>query len=366
MKENKIDEFEFSQTHVFFWDKIERSNYLLDVYIECAKNKEEVDGRLVQHLLHNPVNDGGQWDMLVNLIQKHGLVPKAVYPDTHSSENSRRFNGVLNLKHRECCMKIKKMVDNGATDAEILQVKSSMLEEIYKVCCVCLGSPLESFEWEYYDTDKQHHKVGPISPRDFYDKMVKPFFDLNDKYCLVNDPRPTNPYNKLYTVKYLGNMSNGRPTLYINQPINVLKELAAKSIQSGEPVWFGCDVGKHFHLKKGFMDLDGLDYNLVFGIDVQTIDKSDRLIYGQSLMTHAMVLTGVSVEDENKCTKWRIENSWGDKDGDKGYLVMTDDWFSEYVYEVVVDKKYVPDEIAAIMKEEPTVLPPWDPMGALA
>ncbi|KAL5016017.1 hypothetical protein ScPMuIL_005606 [Solemya velum] len=366
MKQYSIEDFEFSQTYLFFWDKLERSNYLLDVYIECAKKGEQASGRLLSHLLHNPSEDGGQWDMLVNLIEKYGVIPKNHMHDAQSSENSRRIGCLLNTKHREFCMSLLKMVNSGCSDEEIQKRKKEMLEEIYRLVSVSLGSPPESITWEYYEgKDKVYKKVGPISPLEFYRQHVKPYASVDDKVCIVNDPRPENHYDKLYTVHCLNNMTAGVPVLYINKPASVLKELAAKTLKEGKAVWFGCDVGKYFHGKKGLLDTKLLDFNLVFGFNANGLDKANRLVYGESLMTHAMLLTAVNIEDD-KTKTWRVENSWGDDNGDKGYLSMSDDWFSEYVYEVVIDKKFLSEETLALLKQEPVVLPAWDPMGALA
>ncbi|XP_013380408.1 bleomycin hydrolase [Lingula anatina] len=364
LKEYNIEEFEFSQTHIFFWDKVERSNYMLHAFLDAARRGEPADGRLTCHLLSDPINDGGQWNMLVNIVEKYGVMPKKCFPESYNSENSRRLNFLLKNKLREYCHKIYKLVAEGKSDAEIQEDIETMMEEIYRIVSICLGTPPDTLTWEYYDKNKAYQKVGPMSPREFYRKHVKPFFNMEDKICLVNDPRTNHGYNKLYTVEYLGNMS-GKKVLYINQPVDVLKKLAAEAIRNDEPVWFGCDVGKHFHGKLGYQDLTLHDYELLFGTSVQVLSKEDRLIFGDSLMTHAMVLTAVTIEN-NKTIKWRVENSWGEDGQGKGYLVMTDDWFSEYVYEVVIDRKHIQQDILDVLQQEPIVLPAWDPMGALA
>ncbi|MBN3284698.1 BLMH hydrolase, partial [Polyodon spathula] len=368
MKKFNMEEFEFSQSYLFFWDKIERCYYFLHAYVETALRKEPVDGRLVQFLLSNPSNDGGQWDMLVNLIEKYGVMPKKSFPESHSSEASRRMNDILNHKMREYCLRLRNMVASDASKEELSDTMDTMIEEVFRVVSVCLGSPPDTFTWEYRDKEKNFHRLGPLSPLQFYREHVKPLYDIEDKICLVNDPRPQNPYNKLYGVEFLGNMVGGRITKYNNQAVDVLKKAAADSIKDGEAVWFGCDVGKHFHGKLGINDMDVFNHELVFGISVKNLSKAERLIFGDSLMTHAMVLTAVTDKEgkEGSYKKWRVENSWGDDRGNKGYLIMTDDWFSEYVYEVVVDKKYVSAEVLEVMEQELVVLPAWDPMGALA
>ncbi|KAJ6657300.1 hypothetical protein lerEdw1_002667 [Lerista edwardsae] len=377
MKKFNVEEFEFSQPYLFYWDKIERCYYFLHAFVETAQKKsaegklvqkEPVEGRLVQFLLSNPSNDGGQWDMLVNLVEKYGVVPKKLFPESHTTEATRRMNDILNHQMRGYCLQLREMVESGCNKDKLSAAVDSMIEEVYRIVTICLGSPPKTFCWEYYDKEKNYHKIGPVSPLQFYKEHVKPNFDMESKICLVNDPRPQNDFGRLYTVEYLGNMVGGRKTLYNNQPIELLKKLVAASIRDGEAVWFGCDVGKQFYSKLGINDLDVFDYELVFGVSGKKMNKGERLIFGDSLMTHAMVITAFTEKDDqdDSFEKWRVENSWGEDRGNKGYLLMTDDWFSEYVYEVVVDKKHVPEDVLAVMEQEPIILPAWDPMGALA
>lgn len=376
MKKYNLDEFEFSQTYLFFWDKVERANYLLNAFVECAKKGETHEGRLIHHLLFNPSEDGGQWDMLTNLVEKHGVIPKVFFPEATSAQNSRRLGSLINNRLREYCMRLQNFVKKGATEDVIEKEKSSMMEEIYRICCITLGTPPNTVKFQYYAKDKdgkqQHKCLGPMSPKDFYHQLIKPdCLDMEDLVCIVNDPRAENSYDRLYTVEYLGNMMGGKPVLYINKPIEFLKEITNKVLtESKEPVWFGCDVTKNFDGKNGFLDLKSLDYSLVFGVDTLRMNKAERLMYCESLMTHAMMFTAVNLVDSGNdklvADKWRVQNSWGDTDGDKGYLTMTDSWFSEFVYEVVVSKKVLDKDTLDILKQEPIVLPAWDPMGALA
>ncbi|XP_052798566.1 bleomycin hydrolase-like isoform X1 [Mya arenaria] len=380
MKKYKLDSFEFSQTYVYFWDKVERAHYLLNVFVACARKGEAYDGRLVTHLLKNPSEDGGQWDMLTGLIEKYGIVPKVCFPEAWSAENSNRICRVLNNRLREGCWVLHKMVADSKSQADIDAEITKRMEEIYRIMCIVLGTPPREITFQYSPRKEKEEEgneagksscseIGPISPRDFYHKLIKPdCFNLEDMVCLVNDPRPSSPYNRLYTVEYLGNMTGGPRVLYINQPVDVLKKLTIKSIvDCNEAVWFGTDVGKFFRSKEGCLDLNSLDFKLTLGVDTLQLNKADRLMYGESLMTHAMVFTGVNTKANGSADKWRVENSWGDKNGEKGYLMMTDDWFTEFVYEVVVNKKLIEDQsILDVLNQEPTVLPAWDPMGALA
>ncbi|XP_065172923.1 bleomycin hydrolase [Atheta coriaria] len=367
MKKLTVEEFEFSQGYLFFWDKIERSNFFLNNVAEVTKRGESIDGRLMSFLLNDPTSDGGQWDMLVNLITKYGVMPKKNFPETFSCEQSMRLNSILKSKHREYAKAIRDKISSGASDADVKMLIEDQMLNIFRVVGICLGVPSEKFTWEYYDKNKAYHSVGPITPREFYETHIKPVFNIEDKVCLVTDPRPTNPFGNVYTVDCLGNMVGGRRCIYNNQPAELLLELTAKSIKDGEPVWFGCEVSKRFAGKLGILDLDVHDFPLVFNLDIQkTMTKADRLLYGDSSMTHAMVFTAVQTNGQGEVTKLRVENSWGEDRGEKGYIVMSVPWFHEFVFEVVVDKKYVPASVMDVFKQEPIVLPAWDPMGTLA
>lgn len=367
MKQYNLDEFEFSQAYLFFWDKVERSNYFLHNIVKSAKQNEQVEGRLMSFLLQDPTCDGGQWDMIVNLINRHGIIPKSCFPESYSCETSSRMNSILKSKLREYSKVLKDMVSNGASDEEL---ESQILEQmivIYRIIGICLGIPSETITFEYYDKSKNYNVIGPITPVEFYEKYVKPYYNVNDKICLVTDPRPSNPYGKLYTIDCLGNVTDGRPTLYNNQPPELLMKLCAESIKQNEPVWFGCDVNKRLVGKQGIEDLKAYDFELMFGTDIHVnLKKADRLLYGDSMMIHAMVFTAVSINSEGKITKFRVENSWGDDHGQKGYQLLTSEWFSEFVFEAVIDKKLVPADVLDVFKQEPITLPAWDPMGTLA
>jgi len=367
IKQYNLDEFEFSQGYLFYWDKIERCHYFLNNIIETASRGEEVTGRLVSFLLNDPTTDGGQWDMLVNLINKHGLMPKKCFPESYSCEASIRLNAILKSKLREYAKVLRDLVERTTPEEEIRSKLTEQMGEIYNVVGICLGIPEEKFRWEYYDKSKAYQCVGPIKPIDFYNRYVKQCFNVDDKVCIVTDPRTSSSYGQAYTVDCLGNVIGGRPVLYNNQPVEILIDLVTTSLKNGEPVWFGCEVSKRFAGKQGIEDLTIHDFKLVFGVDIQTtMSKGDRMMYGESAMTHAMTFTAVSCDDNGVATKFRVENSWGEDRGEKGYLVMTADWFKEFVFEVVVDKSIVPQEVLNVFQLDPVVLPAWDPMGTLA
>lgn len=366
-KKYELEEFEFSQNYLFFWEKIERCNYVLHTIVSVLKRGEQIDGRLLSFLLRDPIADGGQWDMIVNIITKYGLMPKKCFPLTFSSESSMRLNAILKAKLREYVRDINLLMQKGSSDEKVEEKILTCMEELYRVISICLSVPPETFTWEYYNKSKAYCSVGPITPMKFYEEYVKPYYDIENKVCFVNDPRAENPYDRTYTVDCLGNMMGGRRTLYVNQKSEQLLKYTAESIKNNEPVWFGCEVGKMFAGKIGIQDLRILDYKSLFDVDLYSnITKADRLYYGDSMMTHAMVFTAVSLNGNGEVTKLRVENSWGEDRGEKGYLIMTRDWFKEFGFEVVVDKKFVPKEIAEFLKTEPKVLPAWDPMGSLA
>lgn len=360
-KKLNIEEFEFSQAYLMFWDKLEKANYFLENII--ATRNEPVNSRVVMWLLSDPIPDGGQWDMFIDLIEKYGVVPQEVMPETHSSSSSRSMNNFIVLKLREGASQLRTHHEKGASEDELRKIKTDIMQTVHRMLCIHLGKPPAEFSWQWRDKDKNFHRAGTFTPQTFYQEYVN--VNLNDYVCLINAPTQDKPYNTLYTVQYLGNVVGGHPVRYLNVDINTLKQATANMIKEGEAVWFGCDVGKMFQRDKGILDIDIYDYNLVYDTTFP-LNKAERLDYGHSRMTHAMVLTGVDISEDDKPTKWRVENSWGTEHGDKGYETMTDAWFDEYLYEVTVHKKYLTDDLLKILNTEATILPPWDPMGALA
>ncbi|MDP6852729.1 MAG: C1 family peptidase [Candidatus Marinimicrobia bacterium] len=355
-----LKEFEFSQNYFMFCDKLEKSNYFLENIISTLD--EPYDSRLMMWLVSEPIQDGGQWDMFVNLMEKYGTMPQSAMPESFQSSHSRMMNRFITRKLREFAASLREMHTKGAKLTDLRKEKESMLAVVYSMLCVCLGTPPETFDWQFRDKKKKFKRISNLTPMDFYKKHID--VDLNEKLCLIHCPMSNKEMNEHYTVSYLGNVHGGKDISYANVEIEVMKRATAKSIKAGEAVWFGCDVSKMFHRKVGVMDMDLYDWPLVFGTEFN-IDKKTKLEYGDSVMTHAMLLTAVDIQG-NQTLKWRIENSWGEEGGDKGYLLMTDNWFDEYMYEVVVDKKYLPKKVLDIFTRDAVALPPWDPMGSLA
>lgn len=354
-----LEDFELSQSYLFFYDKLEKSNYFLENILRTLE--EPTDGRLISWLIQAPIQDGGQWDMFINLVKKYGVMPKEAMPETESSSSSGIMNERITLKLREYAACLRDQYRRGASLDTLRAQKSKMLEEVYRMLCIHLGEPPSEFLWQWRDKDKAFHRDGMMTPHQFRERYVS--HDLDAMVCLIHCP--TLPYNALYTIDYLGNVVDGQIIRYLNVELDVMKAAAVAMIRDEKPVWFGCDVGKMFDRDLGLMDLELYDYEGVYGTAFG-MDKATRLDYGSSQMTHAMVFTGVDLDEEDRPRKWRVENSWGDKGGDKGFMVMTDRWFDEYNYEVVVEKQYLAPELLSILDTEPVGLPPWHPMGALA
>ena len=352
-----LAEFELSQTYQMFWDKFERSNYFLESILETLG--EPVDGRLVSFLLEAPLNDGGQWDMFVNLVEKYGVVPKAEMPETFHSSASMGMNRILVRKLREDASKLR--AEKSPLPA-LRERKEAMLGEIYRMLVQFLGEPPATFDFEYRDKDKAFHRDAGLTPQEFYRRYVG--LDLDQYVSVIHAPTADKPFGRTYTVKFLGNVRGGRPVLYLNTEIESLKRLAMAQLADGEAVWFGCDVGKMSDRDSGVMDASLFDYEGALGVPFE-LDKAGRLDYGESRMTHAMVFTGVNVVD-GRSNRWKVENSWGKDPGRDGFFVMSDGWFDEYMYQVVVQKKYLTTEQRAALAQPPIELQPWDPMGALA
>jgi len=356
-----LKKFEFSQSYFMFWDKFEKSNYFLENIIGTLN--EPTDGRLMMHLVSNPIQDGGQWHMFINLINKYGVVPQTEMPETFQSSKSMRMNRMITRKLREFSKTLRDANKKGASMKELRSIKTDMLGIVYRLLTIHLGTPPDIFDWQIRDRKKTFYRFEGLTPKQFFLNHVQ--LDLDDYVCLINCPMSDKIYNEVYTVKYLGNVIGGEDIKYLNLHSKRLKEAAVASIKDDNPVWFGCDVGKYFHRKLGVMDMDLFDFDLFYGTDFP-MTKADRLEYGDSQMTHAMLFTGVDLNSKMKPRKWRVENSWGNKRSDRGYDIMTDKWFDEYNYEVVVHKKYLTDKELEIYEKEPVKLPPWDPMGALA
>jgi len=355
MKKLGTKEFEFSQNYPMFFDKLERANYYLGAIL--ATKGRDADDRTVAFLHNSVMGDGGQWNMFVALIKKHGLVPKSAMPETESSSNTGRMNAALRAVLHQAAKALREA--KGAAAEE--RVRTEALSACYRVLAIHLGTPPTRFEWQWTDSDKQFHRDGELTPLEFAERYVT--VDVDEYVCLVDDPRATSPRGRTFTVDFLGNVV-GQRVIYLNVEPGLLKRAAAEAIKAGEPVWFGCDVGKQMRRDLGVWDARLFDYEGVYGTKF-TLDKAGRLNFNETEMTHAMLFTGVDLAGDTP-RRWRVENSWGDANGEKGFYTMTDSWFDEYVFEIAAHKSALPAELQAALEAEPIVLPAWDPMGALA
>jgi len=311
--------------------------------------------------------------MVANLVKKYGLVPQVLYPDSFNAMNSAAMGSLITMKLREDALVLRSLASSNPKDpgSELGRAKAHMMKEIHCILTLMLGPPPKpdaKFAWEFYDVHEKYHNVS-TTPLELAKELSAPAVaramggaDVNQLFSLVNDPR--NPYGRLLTVDRLGNVFGGRPITYVNVDMATMKKAATAMLKAGLPVFFGSDVGKFSDSKSGVMDPALYDYDLAFNIRFQ-MNKAQRLQVKASAMTHAMVLAGVQVED-GRSVRWRVQNSWGEDAGDKGWFVMSDRWMDEYVYQVVVDPSFVNKEIRDVLKQEPIVLPLWDPMGALA
>lgn len=356
--------FELSQAYPLFFDKVEKSNWFLENVLDTLD--EPLSGRLMAHLLADPISDGGQWDMFRALVRKYGVVPKEAMPETACSSNTRDMDAYLTRYLRGAAKRLRESHEAGVGTDDLRAMKKEIMGEVTSLLITCLGEPPVQFDVRLRDKDDELMLSGTYTPQEFFDKVVS--MPVDDYVSVISAPTADKPFGHTYTVDRLGNVVEAGGVRYLNLPVERLKELAVAQLQDGLPVWFGCDVIQSFIRDEGIMDTASLDVDGLFGFPVEgCLDRAERLDYGESLMTHAMVLEGVNLDAAGKPTLWKVENSWGDKRAKDGFDSITDAWFNQYVYQVVVDKRFLSDsERKTYETEEPTVLAPWDPMGSLA
>ncbi len=357
-KHCNMEKFELSGNYLAFWDKFEKINFFLESIIDSVDL--EISDRTVDWILSSGLSDGGQWDMMVSLIQKYGIVPASVMPETFQSNSTRNMSQILNMKLRKDAIELRTLVKEGK---EPSKRKEEMLEELFRALCICFGRPVDQFNFEYMDKDHKYHVDYDMTPRSFYEKYIK--LSLEDYVSVIHAPTKDKPYGKTYTVKYLGNVVEGK-IRYLNLPMEELKKLAIQQLKDGEVVWFGSDCGKYGSRTDGIWDQNSFVYGEILGGLDLSMTKEERLDYRDSAMNHAMILTGVNLDREEKPNRWKIENSWGEEPGKKGYFVASDAWFDEFTYQVIIHKKHLTEEWCKALEEEPIELAPWDPMGSLA
>ncbi|WP_281828925.1 MULTISPECIES: C1 family peptidase [Lactobacillus] len=346
--------FVFSQAYLFFWDRIERANIYFDHILETAD--KPVDDRTVHFYLQGPDTDGGQWHMAVSLIRKYGLVPDYAYGESFTANNTAAFNQALNMKLREDGLVLRELAQKGDQD-EIEKKRKEFLNEVYRMTVIAFGEPTQKFDLEYRDDDNKYQLDQNLTPLDFFHKYFED--DLDEYVVLFN--APDHEFDKLYALPFEDNVEGGTPIQFLNTEIDNLKQAAIKQLEAGKTIWFGCDVGKESDRQKGLMVKNLHQIDTLFNIETK-LDKKERLLTGASGSTHAMTLVGVDVVN-GKPRQWKVENSWGDKVGKNGYFVMSDDWFDEYLFKVVVKKKYLPKKLVELAEGKATPVPCWDSMG---
>lgn len=357
IKELKLNDFEFSQNYLFFWDKMEKANTFLEGIIE-TRDRDPMD-RELQILLKSPFPDGGYWFYVVDLIDKYGVVPKSIMPETENSESTGMMDRLISRKLRQDASVLRQMSDQGASTKKLRDKKKEMLEEIYRLLVINLGTPPTEFEWRYEDRDTVVSELRTYTPQSFFREIVN--MNLKDYVSLFNCP--TRATGKLYQIRMTRNVYDREDMTFINIKNERLKEYTLRSVLSDDPVWFGCDVGKEDSYEHGIMSPGIYDYESLYGVDFH-LTKEERILYWDSTPNHAMVFIGVDTL-QGRPVKWLVENSWGTKRGDDGLWTMYDQWFDEYVYNVIIHHKYLPKEVLAILKTRPEVLPPWDPMYSI-
>ena len=319
------------------------------------------DDRNVSFILSTGVHDGGQWEMFANIVRKYGIVPKSVYGETYQSSHSQGPNRYLNQALKREAAVLRDMIHNGASEEELQAEKNSMMSKVYSFLCSCYNEPPCTFDLEYTDKDKKYHIVKNMTPHRFCEEYVGDLLD--NSVSVINAPTKDKEFHKTYTIRYLTNVVGGHDVVHLNLTMEEMKAAIIAQLSAGKVVWFGSDVGHDGERKKGIWDDNAYNVSLMTGLDLD-INKENGLDYGFSAMNHAMVITGVNLED-GKPTKWKIENSWGDDAGNKGYYICSDSWFDKYVYQAAIEKEYLGD-LAALADQEPIMLEAWDPMGTLA
>ena len=357
-KHNLPADFQFSQAYTFFWDQLEKSNLFLQAVLD--HRAKAMDDKHVEWLFKNPIGDGGQFTGVADLVTKYGLVPKDVMPETFSSNSTSRMSNILSLKLREYGLELRKMANNKSTTEQQLQErKTEMLKTIYRILVMTIGEPPTEFTWTQRDASGKAVSTDTYTPESFFKKYVDE--DFSKYYMIMNDP--TREYYKVYEIEYDRHVYDGKNWVYLNLPMEDIAPLAIASIKDSTMMYFSCDVGKFLDRDKGWLDVNNYDYASLFGTTF-SMTKKERVATFASGSSHAMTLCAVDLDANGKPLKWMVENSWGSSYGHNGFLIMTNEWFNEYMFRVVVEEKYIPARILTLTKQKPIMLPPWDPMFA--
>ena len=346
---------EFSQNYLFFYDQLEKANLFLQGVIDTKDLPFE--DRKVDWLFSNPLSDGGQFTGVSNLITKYGLVPSEAMPETYQANNTSQMATLIKLKLREFGLELREAASAGANAKKLQAMKVEQLSQVYRMLALCLGEPVKEFEWIRCDKSNNIVSRKTYTPKSFYDEFIGE--DLENNYIMImNDP--CREYGKVYEIDYDRHVYDGHNWVYVNLPVERIKEMAIASIKDNTAMYFSCDVGKFANSKKGVLDINNFDYESLMGVTFG-MDKKERVQTHASGSSHAMTLIAVDIVD-GKPVKWMVENSWGPAAGYQGNYIMTDEWFNEYMFRLVVEKKYVPEDVLKMLDQKPVQLPAWDPM----
>ena len=359
MKKMGITSFQFSYIYLFFYDQLEKSNLFLQGIIDTRN--EDIDHQKVQWLMQNPLSDGGTYTGVADLVSKYGLVPADVQAETWASNNTSEIDGHLKRKLREIAINLRELAQAGKTEGELQAYKVEQMKTIYQMLALAYGEPVQEFLWAPRAKDgKLLSELKKYTPMEFYKEYCAEAGDLQKDYVmLMNDP--SRPYNKVYEIDMDRHTHDGHNWLYLNLDIKDLAPIAIASLKDSTQMYFSCDVGKFLDSKKGVLDIQAWDYNSLLGTTFG-MNKKQRIQTRDSGSSHAMTLMAVDLDDKGNPIKWKVENSWGASSGHNGYLIMTNEWFNEYMFRVVVNKKYIPKKILKLAEQTPTLLPAWDPM----
>lgn len=352
----KLNDFELSQNYLFFWDRIERANMFLQKVIATAD--KPFHDRTVDFLVSTALDDGGQWSNAAGIIEKYGVVPEYVMPDTYNTKNTSDIAAVMHDLMKKDALELRRQInEKHASEEQLAKLRSQMMSDVYRVAVMAFGEPPLKFDLEYKDDDKKYHRQADLTPLDFYHQYFD--VDLRDYVLITN--APDHEMNKLYSMPVEDNVIDGIPLQFLNVPFHYLQDLAIKQLKDNETVWVGNDVLQQMDRKRGIMDSQLFKAGELLGVDF-AMNKADRLESRQGMVSHAMTLTGVNLVD-GEPNRWKIENSWGDKNGAKGYFVMTEDWFKDYTYEAVINQKYLDDDLKKLLTQKPVELPGWDSLA---
>ena len=351
-------DFQFSQCYTFFYDQLEKANLFLQSILDTrAKSMED---ETVQWLFKNPIGDGGQFTGVANLMTKYGAVPKEAMPETYNSNHTSQISGLIKLRLREDGLRLREMANNkGTTEAKLQAAKMEMLETIYRMLVYAYGEPPTEFTWTQRNSKGEVVSTEKYTPMSFFNKFVNE--DFANYYMVMNDP--TREYYKVYEIQYDRHVYDGQNWKFLNLPMPEISRMAIASIKDSTMMYFSCDVAKFLDRDKGYMDINNYDYGALFGTTFG-MNKKERISTYASGSSHAMTLCGVDLDANGNPTKWMVENSWGSNRGHNGFLIMTDEWFNEYMFRLVVESKYIPSATLKLFDQKPIQLPAWDPLFA--